>query len=77
EENIGILGEHSEEISHVASTLACKSAVKAGDFLSMESRIRLVKKLLDTHLEKYTCPHGRPTMIELSKADLDRLFRRV
>ncbi|MBP8961103.1 DNA mismatch repair endonuclease MutL [Patescibacteria group bacterium] len=77
EENIGILGEHSEEISHVASTLACKSAVKAGDFLPMESRIRLVKKLLDTHLEKYTCPHGRPTMIELSKADLDRLFRRV
>lgn len=71
------LDDHFEEISYVASTLACKNAVKAGDYLSPEERVRLVQKLLEIDLEQYTCPHGRPTMIELSKEDLERMFKRA
>ena len=75
EETLSLEGDF-EDTALVASTLACKSAVRAGDYLEPEERVRLVKKLLDTHLEQYTCPHGRPTMIELSNKDLERMFKR-
>ncbi|MBD3366067.1 DNA mismatch repair endonuclease MutL [candidate division WWE3 bacterium] len=67
---------YSSDVSNMISTLACKSAVKAGDFLTQEQALRLVKKLLNTDLEKYTCPHGRPTMVEFLEGDFERMFKR-
>ncbi|HDQ88852.1 MAG TPA: hypothetical protein ENN92_01765, partial [candidate division WWE3 bacterium] len=61
EEIKDFLAENSGDIHLAASTLACKSAVRAGDYLDPEERVRLIKKLLETNLEQYTCPHGRPT----------------
>ncbi len=59
------------------ATLACRSAIKAGDYLSPEERLKLVQKLLSLTLERYTCPHGRPTMIILDSPALDHLFKRI
>lgn len=72
-----LVSNYSEDLFETAASIACKSAIKAGDYLTPEERVRLVRKLLETRLENYTCPHGRPTMIELSKHDLEKMFKRL
>lgn len=56
-------------------TKACKASVKAGDNLSIEEINELIK-LLSKCENPLTCPHGRPTILELKKYDLERLFLR-
>jgi DNA mismatch repair protein MutL len=63
----------SEEI--VAKTV-CRHAVKANDALKPAEWDRLLHDLLACDLP-YTCPHGRPTMIQLSLAELDKKFGRA
>lgn len=57
------------------STIACKAAVKA----NMNLKDNEVKSLIEQVLEldnPFTCPHGRPTAIKMSKYDLERKFGR-
>jgi DNA mismatch repair protein MutL len=63
----------SEEI--IAKTV-CRHAVKANDSLSLPE---VEKLLVDLHACElpYTCPHGRPTMIMISKPELEKKFGRV
>jgi DNA mismatch repair protein MutL len=63
-------------IDHVLSMMACKAAVKAGDPLTTEEIESLFaqRHLVD---KPSSCPHGRPTMLRLTKADLDRQFHRT
>jgi DNA mismatch repair protein MutL len=63
----------SEEV--VAKTV-CRHAVKANDALKPGEWDNLLHDLLACDLP-YTCPHGRPTMIQLSSAELDKKFGRV
>lgn len=63
----------SEEV--VAKTV-CRHAVKANDVLSRAEMEKLVVDLHKCDLP-YTCPHGRPTMILLSRDDLEKKFGRV
>ncbi len=63
----------SEEI--VAKTV-CRHAVKANDALKPAEWDRLLHDLLACDLP-YTCPHGRPTMIQLSLGELDKKFGRA
>ena len=62
-------------IDYIASTFACKAAVKAGDQLTLEERKHLIDKLFATK-HPYYCPHGRPIIINLSIDDLDKRFER-
>lgn len=55
--------------------LACRTAIKAGDYLDMDERRRLLEKLQKT-TSNYTCPHGRPSQVEISKKELEGLFGR-
>jgi DNA mismatch repair protein MutL len=64
------------ETNRTLAYLACRSAIKSGDPLDQAERKRLVEKLLATP-GSYTCPHGRPTHIEISRADLGKLFKRI
>ncbi len=57
------------------TTIACKSAVKAGQTLGMEEMRQLLFRL-ETTSRPRTCPHGRPTMILLSSSQLEREFGR-
>ncbi len=57
------------------SYLACRNAIKAGDALTQDERKRLLEKLLQL-TTSYTCPHGRPTHIEVSLSYLDKMFKR-
>lgn len=60
----------------IAESLACHSAVKAGDSLTAEEMREMIRQLEQTAQPK-TCPHGRPTMIHLSSQQLEREFGRV
>jgi len=69
-------GKPLEELKERSLTyLACRSAVKFGDKLAPEEQLALVKKLQTLDLP-YTCPHGRPTMVILSAAELKKRFGR-
>jgi len=54
---------------------ACRGAVKAGDPLSMQEMRSLIRQLEETDMSR-TCAHGRPTVIRLSQAQLEREFGR-
>ncbi|MFZ2643306.1 MAG: DNA mismatch repair endonuclease MutL [Verrucomicrobiia bacterium] len=57
------------------ATTVCRHAVKAHDSLSVPELDSLLRELRACDLP-YTCPHGRPTMIQLSYADLEKKFGR-
>jgi len=59
----------------MAQSIACRSAVMAGDRLSESEAQYLIQRLLRCE-NKYSCPHGRPTFIKISKLDLDKKFGR-
>ena len=56
-------------------TLACHTAIRAGQTLSHDEMRDLVRQLENSSLP-HTCPHGRPTIIHLSQAQLEREFGR-
>lgn len=57
------------------ATVACKAAVKANMALTKEEVDSLMKKLL-TLQNPFTCPHGRPTAIRMTKTDIEKKFSR-
>jgi DNA mismatch repair protein MutL len=57
------------------ATVACKAAVKANMVLSKEQVDSLMNELLKLP-NPFTCPHGRPTVIKMSKYDIERKFAR-
>ncbi|MCL2218245.1 MAG: DNA mismatch repair endonuclease MutL, partial [Defluviitaleaceae bacterium] len=63
---------HKTEIIAMA---ACKAAVKAGDRLDESEARALITRLLELE-NPFTCPHGRPTIIEITKKELERRFKR-
>ena len=72
------LGEERERWKReerIAITLACHSAVRAGQVLISEEMHKLVRELEQAD-SLYTCPHGRPTIIRLSYRQLEREFGR-
>jgi len=70
EDEVAEAGEEKALIS-----LVCHSAVRAGKTLSLEEMRNLIHQLEETAMPR-TCPHGRPTMIHLSAAQLAREFGR-
>jgi DNA mismatch repair protein MutL len=66
----------AEAVKHDAvATVACKAAVKAHDALSEKEALRLVADLKDCR-DGSCCPHGRRTMLALSRDELARRFQR-
>ena len=61
---------------NVAKSYACKTAIKAGDKLSLAEMNSLIDQLFATQ-SPYFCPHGRPVVINISKEELDKRFGRI
>lgn len=57
------------------ATVACKAAVKANMALTEQEADSLMEKLLELP-NPFTCPHGRPTAIKMTKYDIERKFAR-
>jgi DNA mismatch repair protein MutL len=56
--------------------LACKESIKAQDSLSLLEMEQLIAQLGQT-LNPYTCPHGRPTMIKMTRSEFEKRFYRT
>lgn len=60
----------------VVSTMACRAAIKAGDELTNEQMKDIVTQFFSLGMS-YTCPHGRPIMLEISIEELEKRFKRT
>lgn len=63
-------------LDKIVISMACKNAIKAGDSITPEEAAELVDRLLKTN-QPFTCPHGRPTIITMSKYELEKKFKRI
>ena len=64
-----------EAMDNALITLACKSAVKAGDTLDTKEMMNLIKELSEAKLP-FNCPHSRPIIVEMGRDELERRFHR-
>lgn len=58
------------------ASLACKAAIKGNSSISEEEKDFLLKDLLRCE-NPYTCPHGRPVIVTLSKKEIEKMFKRI
>ena len=65
-----------ELITHRIATAACKAAVKGNQMLSVLEADRLIDELLGLE-NPYHCPHGRPTIVSMTKYELEKKFKRI
>lgn len=61
---------------HKLATAACKAAVKGNQRLSPAEADCLIDELLQLE-NPYHCPHGRPTIVSMTKTELEKKFRRI
>ena len=66
---------YDTKLDRIAS-FSCKAAVKANDKLSYEEAKALIEKLISIE-NPFTCPHGRPTIVELTKYEIEKMFKRI
>jgi DNA mismatch repair protein MutL len=69
-------GEIRDIIEKKIAGAACKAAVKANKSLTREEFEALIDQLIELE-NPYFCPHGRPTMITMTKREIERKFKRV
>lgn len=74
-EEVPIENIYDTKILTVA-TMACKAAVKGNDKLNVQEANALIAQLLQLE-NPFTCPHGRPTMIEMTQYELEKRFKRI
>jgi len=65
--------EFRDSLMHI---IACKASIKAGDRLTKEQIEGLIRDLY-TMERPYSCAHGRPTILSLTKKDLEKRFKRT
>ena len=65
-----------EVVLNKLASMACKAAVKGNNRLNVEEAESLIDELL-TLENPYHCPHGRPTIISMSKYEIEKKFKRI
>ncbi len=74
-ENANVFKEPTLILEKVAS-MSCKAAVKGNNKLSMAEANALIEELLSLE-NPYNCPHGRPTIVSMSKYEIEKKFKRI
>ena len=65
-----------ELILEKIASMSCKAAVKGNHALNRQEVETLIDELLDLE-NPYFCPHGRPTIISMSKYEMEKKFKRI
>jgi DNA mismatch repair protein MutL len=65
-----------DRAGHIFEMIACKAAVKANDLLHL-SEMEMLLSDLQTLENPYHCPHGRPVIVELTKFEIEKMFKRI
>lgn len=68
--------EESALIRERVATIACKASIKGNQRISQMELEKLLDELLMLD-EPFHCPHGRPTMVSLTRDELDKMFKRI
>ena len=68
--------EPSDLIMEKIATISCKAAVKGNHAMSFQEADALIDQLM-TLDNPYACPHGRPTIISMSKYEIEKKFKRI
>jgi len=68
-------GAISEKIDHIAARIACHTSIRSGKIMNKEEAYSLFSAMDETELSG-VCPHGRPVVVEFSKAQVERWFGR-
>ncbi|MGI5946659.1 MAG: DNA mismatch repair endonuclease MutL [Lachnospiraceae bacterium] len=76
EEKIAGLSSSPELIYERVASMSCKAAVKGGHRLTAREADELIDQLLELE-NPYACPHGRPTIISMSRYELEKKFKRI
>ncbi|WP_434311764.1 DNA mismatch repair endonuclease MutL [Hominifimenecus sp. rT4P-3] len=63
-------------VEEKVALMSCKAAVKGNNRLSLKEAEALIDELMQLE-QPYTCPHGRPTIISMTKYELEKKFKRV
>lgn len=71
-----VVGATPDSIRMKIATMACKAAVKGNTRISRQEAEALIDELLSLE-NPYNCPHGRPTIISMSKFELEKKFKRI
>ena len=66
----------TDMITDKIASMSCKAAVKGNSKLSYHEADALITQLLSLE-NPYNCPHGRPTIISMSKYELEKKFKRI
>lgn len=66
----------ADAVADRIATMACKAAVKGNMRISSKEADALIEELLQAE-NPYTCPHGRPTIISMTKTELEKKFKRI
>ena len=69
-------GRTPQMLKEKIASMSCKAAVKGNNKLPREEVEELLKELM-TLENPYHCPHGRPTMISMTKSELEKKFKRI
>ena len=72
----GVLKGEADVIAEKLASMSCKAAVKGNHTMSREEAQALIDELL-TLENPYHCPHGRPTVIVMSRRELEKRFGRI
>ena len=72
----GLSEKDPESLLNRLASASCKAAVKGNHTLSREEAEALLNELLTLN-NPYACPHGRPTMISMTKTELEKRFKRI
>ena len=72
----GAVSGTPEVVANKLAGMACKAAVKGNMKLSHEEAVKLIDELL-TLENPYHCPHGRPTIISMTKQEIEKKFKRI
>lgn len=75
-ESLGRGQKTPEFILERLASMSCKAAVKGGNTLSVKEAHKLIDELLELE-NPYHCPHGRPTIISMSKYEMEKKFKRT
>ncbi|MFR9069770.1 MAG: DNA mismatch repair endonuclease MutL [Paraclostridium sp.] len=75
-DNIDEINNNYELKGEKFASMACKSAIKANDTI-YEEEINSLLKQIEMCKNPFTCPHGRPIFVEISKTEIEKMFKRI